>query len=423
MIYKAFLNRQEITGFPVKGKETSEIWGGNTLLWKKSGGIRKNIVDYAVFDKCTTTSGVTLVNLISGSYSNIFNPEQKFAIFVGGNSIIKVIDSFEGLGFAIAYKNSFYIIHTDENRQSVANFCKYSDKGELVFRYSNPDSIENMIFQGFYVGDDDTFYCIFYKNKGTSYYPVPEQELPPTVFGYKGGKRVYSAEIEQIYCKPESTDYISNQYKISEKAFIETNRFITPSYTYPFTQALLEIGTNKLALVSKENTFNSRRCLSYASLGGYKGSIYLTGNYAGMNYGSFVCKYDGNNCILVYSAWEDTSASLDWRNWAMRIETPCAFYANNMYFISSPDSRNSNYPYGVYKLDLATCETPKLIYGMDRNEKIKRMHGSSEISYTFLDAICLTIANGKLYVHKSFLIDSHSSPIYDRVYSMDEIPL
>ena len=34
MIYKAFLNRQEITGFPVKGKETSEIWGGNTLLWK-----------------------------------------------------------------------------------------------------------------------------------------------------------------------------------------------------------------------------------------------------------------------------------------------------------------------------------------------------------------------------------------------------
>lgn len=37
MIYKAFLNRQEITGFPVKGKETSEIWGGNVLLWKKQG--------------------------------------------------------------------------------------------------------------------------------------------------------------------------------------------------------------------------------------------------------------------------------------------------------------------------------------------------------------------------------------------------
>ena len=35
MIYKAFLNRQEITGFPVNGIETTEIYGGDTLLWRK----------------------------------------------------------------------------------------------------------------------------------------------------------------------------------------------------------------------------------------------------------------------------------------------------------------------------------------------------------------------------------------------------
>lgn len=35
MIYKAFLNRQEITEFPVKGKDVSKIYGGNTLLWEK----------------------------------------------------------------------------------------------------------------------------------------------------------------------------------------------------------------------------------------------------------------------------------------------------------------------------------------------------------------------------------------------------
>ena len=45
MIYKAFLYRQEITGFPVKGKETSEIWGGNTLLWEKS-----SMQDYFKFE-------------------------------------------------------------------------------------------------------------------------------------------------------------------------------------------------------------------------------------------------------------------------------------------------------------------------------------------------------------------------------------
>lgn len=37
MIYKAFLNRQEITGFPVKGKDVTKIYGGDILLWEKSG--------------------------------------------------------------------------------------------------------------------------------------------------------------------------------------------------------------------------------------------------------------------------------------------------------------------------------------------------------------------------------------------------
>lgn len=409
MIYKAFLNRQEITGFPVKGKETSEIWGGNTLLWKKSGGVRKNIAEYAAFDKCTTTSGVTLVNLISKNYSGNANPENKFALFVGDNSIIKVIDSFDALGFAIAYKNYFYIIHKFSRK---LDFCKYSDKGELVYQYSSSDSIENMFFQGFYVGDNDTFYCIFY-NKKTPSSSVPDTSLPPTVLGYKNGKRVYNAEIEKIYCKSESTDRVSNQYKISGKTFLESNRFLTPYSKYPFIQALLEVKSDKLTLFSGKNLD------SYVSLGEYKGFIYMTGG----NDGAFVNKYDGENDSRVYSAWEDTGASLDWRNWGMRIQTPCAFYANNMYFISNPDKDNSKYPYGVYKLNLTTRETPKLIYEMDKNEKIKRMYYNSEISYTFFSVICLTVASGKLYVHKRFNIDDLHSSAYDNVYSIDEIPL
>ena len=34
MIYKAFLNRQEITGFPVKGKESSVSGKETTLLFR-----------------------------------------------------------------------------------------------------------------------------------------------------------------------------------------------------------------------------------------------------------------------------------------------------------------------------------------------------------------------------------------------------
>ena len=34
MIYKAFLNRQEITGFPVEGKDTTKIYGGDIAMGK-----------------------------------------------------------------------------------------------------------------------------------------------------------------------------------------------------------------------------------------------------------------------------------------------------------------------------------------------------------------------------------------------------
>lgn len=35
MKYRAFANGQEITEFPINGVNTDEIWGGDTLLWKK----------------------------------------------------------------------------------------------------------------------------------------------------------------------------------------------------------------------------------------------------------------------------------------------------------------------------------------------------------------------------------------------------
>ena len=36
MIYRAYLGGKEITGFPIGDKSASEIWGGDTLLWRKS---------------------------------------------------------------------------------------------------------------------------------------------------------------------------------------------------------------------------------------------------------------------------------------------------------------------------------------------------------------------------------------------------
>lgn len=53
MIYKAFLNRQEITGFPVKGVETDEIWGGDVLFWKKSEEVASNVFIFEWKDEIT----------------------------------------------------------------------------------------------------------------------------------------------------------------------------------------------------------------------------------------------------------------------------------------------------------------------------------------------------------------------------------
>ena len=49
MIYKAFLNRQEITGFPVKGKDVNKIYGGNILLWEKGEQIKEPFTVEAYF--------------------------------------------------------------------------------------------------------------------------------------------------------------------------------------------------------------------------------------------------------------------------------------------------------------------------------------------------------------------------------------
>jgi hypothetical protein len=104
MIYKAFLNRQEITGFPVNGVETDEIWGGDTLLWKKNDEIftLSNTVGFGSPNsntKYVTVNGYKVIGYghhiemsVTGSerktsaYGNISNGILKYNIFVRSNS-------------------------------------------------------------------------------------------------------------------------------------------------------------------------------------------------------------------------------------------------------------------------------------------------------------------------------------------------
>ena len=79
MIYKAFLNRQEITGFPVKGKDVSKIYGGNILLWEKEKKIKEAFtVDGYHANRRPVTNGKRIFEnfVFSGTYSN---KKQKWA--------------------------------------------------------------------------------------------------------------------------------------------------------------------------------------------------------------------------------------------------------------------------------------------------------------------------------------------------------
>ena len=92
MIYKAFLNRQEITGFPVKGKETSEIWGGDTLLWKKEEQIKEaftvdsyhivaTVTNGKVFASKITIEGVNNKRLYGYALFNTQNPYTDIKVY------------------------------------------------------------------------------------------------------------------------------------------------------------------------------------------------------------------------------------------------------------------------------------------------------------------------------------------------------
>lgn len=92
MIYKAFLNRQEITGFPVKGKETSEIWGGDILLWKKQQG------EYGEFE-CEFTSGYGAKFGVCGENVEIiwkYTPDETSSNFIYTK---KYGDSLSGIDY------------------------------------------------------------------------------------------------------------------------------------------------------------------------------------------------------------------------------------------------------------------------------------------------------------------------------------
>lgn len=235
MIYKAFLNRQEITGFPVKGKETSEIWGGNVLLWKKSGfSILENLRGYVAYQKCVLTSGI---NMLSVMKSQTSSEGQVIGLFQEGSPYVSKIltnGNYYSSTHVISCGNYFYAIKVDrsnrEKDNTISRFYKIDENGNIIAQYSNSTKISNSqnyytLMRGFFV-INDTFYCIIDFLKGSLTGDSQGMEM----YAYRNGNRVSRYDIPvnsgNTYI---SQMELSNSFVINGKTYIIATKYKTTS--------------------------------------------------------------------------------------------------------------------------------------------------------------------------------------------------
>lgn len=108
-IYRAYANGKEITDFPINGVETKEIWGGDTLLWKKKEDERT----FSVTLYCTYPTSA--FNTASGLDTD-FMSDKVFHY----NVYIEITGSL--------YSDNY------GNRYSWAYYYKYHEEGFLEFQ-------------------------------------------------------------------------------------------------------------------------------------------------------------------------------------------------------------------------------------------------------------------------------------------------
>ncbi len=226
MIYKAFLNRQEIVGFPVKGKETSEIWGGNVLLWKKSGfSILENLRGYVANQKCISANGINMLSVLKSQTSS---EGQVIGFFQEASPYVNKIltnGSYSSSTRVISSGNYFYAIKVDRSNgdkdSTISRFYKMDESGNIIAQYSNSTKISNSqnyytLVRGFVV-INDTFYCIVDFLKGS----LTGDSQGMKMYTYRNGSG------GSVYDIPASTGNISiSQGDMSDSFTINGKTFI-----------------------------------------------------------------------------------------------------------------------------------------------------------------------------------------------------
>ena len=136
MEYKAFSGGKEIDSFYSNGKELQEIWGGDTLFWKKSGiKIRRNVandtLDGALM--CANKAGNTFFALLNVQRNSLDSLCVATFSASDGQLFKKVIYYREDLWPMVTSCGDYFYIMTSGNKmQKVYYLYEYAGDGTLV---------------------------------------------------------------------------------------------------------------------------------------------------------------------------------------------------------------------------------------------------------------------------------------------------
>lgn len=214
-IYRAFANGEEITGFPINGVETKEIWGGDTLLWKKQGAIK--FPDYFI-DGILHCGKRALVALRGGNPFFILCTPKSTAPYYDVIFSSKYYDNHIRYGFLAIFNEELYVLEYVSTSSTAKN--KYAYKLLDFYIYANDMTLKKHFSTDFDIeieqsGDDriapfkmwaenNRFHLVF------SHYisddPFPSKYLPSSLetFVFEDGKLVEHQQDSSLSCNYRS---------------------------------------------------------------------------------------------------------------------------------------------------------------------------------------------------------------------------
>lgn len=251
MIYRAYLNQREITSFFLDGVETDEIWGGDTLLWKKSGfSILENLRGYVANQKCISANGINMLSVLKSQTSS---EGQVIGFFQEASPYVNKIltnGNYYSSTRVISCGNYFYAIKIDRSNgdkdSTISRFYKIDESGNIIAQYSNSAKISNSqnyytLVRGFVV-INDTFYCIVDFLKGS----LTGDSQGMKMYTYRNGSR------GSIYDIPVSTGNISiSQGDMSDSFAINGKTFVI--MTKSGIRSLYQVSAGNVTRITNAN--------------------------------------------------------------------------------------------------------------------------------------------------------------------------